>query len=84
MMKPYPDSRALPVQRRVDTGFQLSGRGVEYQYYVRRYGFTGKHLTRIELDPDHGLLDVNRANKRVVRPAGLVVGATPPSPGCCA
>jgi hypothetical protein len=30
--------------------------------YVRRYGFTGKHVTRIELDPDHRLIDVDRAN----------------------
>ncbi len=30
--------------------------------YVRRYGFTGKQVTRIELDPDHRLIDVDRAN----------------------
>jgi hypothetical protein len=31
-------------------------------HYPRSYSFSGKSLTRIELDPDHRLLDVNRAN----------------------
>jgi hypothetical protein len=30
--------------------------------YLRRYKFTGKHVTRIELDPDHRLIDIDRAN----------------------
>jgi hypothetical protein len=30
--------------------------------YLRRYQFTGKHVTRIELDPDHRLIDTDRAN----------------------
>jgi hypothetical protein len=30
--------------------------------YVRHYEFTGKHLARIELDPDHHLIDVDRSN----------------------
>jgi hypothetical protein len=37
-------------------------------FYLRRYGFTGKKITKIELDPDHRLLDINRANN--VWPAG--------------
>ena len=31
-------------------------------HYARTYSFPGKSLTRIELDPDHRLLDVDRAN----------------------
>ncbi len=30
--------------------------------YLRRYRFTGKRLTRIELDPDKRLVDVDRSN----------------------
>lgn len=30
--------------------------------YLRRYTFTGKHVTRIELDPDHRLIDIDRSN----------------------
>ena len=31
-------------------------------HYVRTYSFPGKTLTRIELDPEHRLVDINRAN----------------------
>ena len=31
-------------------------------HYVRTYSFPGKTLTRVELDPEHRLLDVDRAN----------------------
>jgi hypothetical protein len=31
-------------------------------HYVRTYSFPGKTLTRVELDPDHRLLDVDRSN----------------------
>jgi hypothetical protein len=30
--------------------------------YLRTYSFSGKTLTRIELDPDHRLPDVDRSN----------------------
>ena len=30
--------------------------------YIRRYTFVGKHVTRIELDPDHRLMDIDRSN----------------------
>ncbi len=30
--------------------------------YVRRYAFVGKHVTKIELDPDHRLVDIDRSN----------------------
>jgi len=30
--------------------------------YLRRYSFVGKKLTRIELDPDHRLVDIDRSN----------------------
>jgi Peptidase family M1 domain len=30
--------------------------------YVRRYVFEGKHVTRIELDPEHRLIDIDRSN----------------------
>ena len=36
-------------------GLRLSGRGLEHErrcYYVRLYGFKGKKITKIELDPD--------------------------------
>jgi peptidase M1-like protein len=36
--------------------------------YPRKYGFAGKKVVRIELDPDHRLVDLNRANN--VWPAG--------------
>jgi hypothetical protein len=32
------------------------------QQYLRVYQFPGKKLTKIELDPDHRLVDINRAN----------------------
>lgn len=31
-------------------------------FYLRRYGFDGKKVAKIELDPDHRLVDINRAN----------------------
>jgi hypothetical protein len=31
-------------------------------HYVRRYSFVGKHVARIELDPDHRLIDIDRSN----------------------
>ena len=37
-------------------------------FYLRRYAFNGKKVVKIELDPDHRLVDVNRANN--VWPAG--------------
>lgn len=37
-------------------------------YYLRRYGFPGKKVVKIELDPDHRLVDINRANN--IWPAG--------------
>lgn len=43
-------------------------------HYVRQYSFTGKTLTRIELDPDKRLLDVDRTNNIWTAPSG---GATP-------
>jgi hypothetical protein len=30
--------------------------------YVRQYAFAGKRLVRIELDPDHRLIDIDRSN----------------------
>ena len=30
--------------------------------YLRKYGFNGKKVAKIELDPDHRLVDLNRAN----------------------
>jgi hypothetical protein len=30
--------------------------------YAREYAFTGKKLTRIELDPEKRLVDVDRSN----------------------
>lgn len=30
--------------------------------YVRQYAFPGKHVARIELDPDHMLIDIDRGN----------------------
>jgi len=31
-------------------------------HYVRRYEFGGKRVTKIELDPDHRLIDIDRRN----------------------
>jgi hypothetical protein len=31
-------------------------------HYLRRYQFAGKRLTRVELDPDQRLIDIDRAN----------------------
>jgi len=39
-------------------------------FYLRRYGFDGKKVAKIELDPDHRLVDINRANN--VWPAGAI------------
>jgi len=36
--------------------------------YVRRYTFAGKTVKRIDLDPDHRLLDVDRTNDSWVAP----------------
>jgi hypothetical protein len=30
--------------------------------YLRQYAFTGKTLTRVELDPDKRLIDIDRTN----------------------
>ena len=30
--------------------------------YLRKYGFNGKKIAKIELDPDHRLVDINRGN----------------------
>jgi len=35
---------------------------ISQRRYVRTYDFAGKRVTRIELDPDRRLVDVNRAN----------------------
>jgi hypothetical protein len=43
--------------------------------YLRSYAFTGKTVSRIELDPDHRLPDVNRANN--VWTASGAAGAEP-------
>ncbi len=37
--------------------------------FIRQYAFAGKKLVRIELDPDHRLIDVNRANNTWTAPA---------------
>ena len=44
--------------------------------YVRRYQFAGKQLTRVELDPDHRLIDVDRSNNGWQSPTapGAAVG----------
>lgn len=39
------------------------------RWYLRRYEFKGKKLTRIELDPDHRLPDTDRANNVWPTPA---------------
>ncbi|HEX9483383.1 MAG TPA: M1 family aminopeptidase, partial [Gemmatimonadaceae bacterium] len=44
-------------------------------HYVRQYSFTGKTLTRIELDPDKRLVDVDRTNN--TWSASVGGGATP-------
>jgi hypothetical protein len=38
-------------------------------HYMRRYNVSGKTLTRIELDPDKRLVDINRANNTWGTPA---------------
>lgn len=38
-------------------------------FYVRQYDFSGKTLQRIDLDPDHRLLDVDRSNNTWTAPA---------------
>ena len=30
--------------------------------FLRQYAFAGKTLTKIELDPDHQLIDIDRTN----------------------
>ena len=37
-------------------------------HYLRQYEFTGKKLTRIDLDPDHRLVDVDRSNNSWTAP----------------
>jgi hypothetical protein len=44
-------------------------------YYLRRYRFVGKRVARIELDPEHRLVDIDRANNRWSAPG--VAAATP-------
>jgi hypothetical protein len=41
--------------------------------YIREYTFKGKTLSRIDLDPDNRLVDVNRANNHW----GTAPGAPP-------
>jgi hypothetical protein len=36
--------------------------------YVRQYEFTGKTVKRIDIDPDHRLLDVDRSNNTWTAP----------------
>ena len=31
-------------------------------HYIRRYSFVGKKLVKIELDPEHRLVDLDRSN----------------------
>ena len=38
--------------------------------YVRRYGFEGKKVTKVQLDPDNRSIDINRANNVWPRSAG--------------
>jgi hypothetical protein len=38
-------------------------------YYVRHYTFAGKEVAKIELDPDHRLIDINRNNNVWTEPA---------------
>jgi hypothetical protein len=45
-------------------------------FYVRRYDFVGKTLSKIELDPDHLLVDDNRSNNVWTAP-GTPPTATP-------
>ena len=40
--------------------------GENSRYYVRSYRFVRKHLARIDLDPQHRLVDVDRSNNRWV------------------
>ena len=44
-------------------------------HYVREYKFAGKTLTRVELDPERRLVDVDRGNNRWSAPG--VAAATP-------
>jgi hypothetical protein len=44
--------------------------GQNQRRYVRQYTFTGKRLTRIDLDPDKRLVDANRTNNTWTAPAG--------------
>jgi hypothetical protein len=37
-------------------------------YYVRHYSFVGKQVAKIELDPDHRLIDINRSNNSWTAP----------------
>jgi hypothetical protein len=32
------------------------------EHYVREYAFAGKKLAKIELDPEHRLVDIDRSN----------------------
>ncbi len=40
--------------------------------YVRQYNFSGKKISRIELDPDHRLVDTDRANNVWTAQANIV------------
>ncbi|HET7585244.1 MAG TPA: M1 family metallopeptidase [Gemmatimonadaceae bacterium] len=42
--------------------------------YIRRYSFVGKHVTKIELDPDKRLVDIDRSNNVWTAP-GLASGS---------
>ena len=44
--------------------------------YTRTYAFAGKHVARIELDPDHRLIDIDRRNN--VWSAGGTLSSTRP------
>ena len=64
--------RALHVLGWDNAGRALPGRiwSTNTTYYLRRYSFAGKLLTKVELDPDHRLIDINRANNVWTAPPG--------------
>jgi hypothetical protein len=45
-----------------DVGYPALVWSTNTSEYMREYDFRGKTLTRIDLDPDNRLVDVNRAN----------------------
>jgi len=45
-------------------------------FYVRRYDFAGKTISKIEIDPDHRIVDDNRGNN-VWTSSGAPPVATP-------